>query len=1091
MKFSDWQSWKKILLVALCMAILSICLLVITTGYFLKQGVTIENLTFGGTSVSGISAIWKAKLRVDIDSVTMGAQEGTQKTHSNKGSYYSLIIRLVRFFPHFFSRIAIHELQAGSLKGTFLLEQQENRIYLCEFMSKGVELRSTIRFELENLDIEIVKASISAFQFNGRGDIRIHYNGENEVLVGSLGADIASSFPINLTFTADEEKLSFKGSEAGTIHTIKPLVDLFGLEYNIQRWITAYLKSSRFNLKSVKGEMFWNNPAGIIDTLQVEIRVDDCEYTFAPGLEPIKAKFTDVVFSNSVLVITPRESTFYGQAVGNSGLNIDFNDLANIILSVHIKTSAIANEDILLLLDYYNISLPFTQIGGTTKTDLELTINLNKILIEARGDIKVTDATIEYNEDEYQVANARILLENSDVIVDHLEVGFEDLWHAYISGKLFLKKSVGNLSVTLKQFNIPLNDAGESKFQLDQAHPPPIFHYRIGPEGHTIESGYSNWLMSEIEVEVAPFSTPFYMDDLKVMMDGVQVKTVPGGEIIVSGPASIKKKTADLKCALRQFQYGGILLESEELAFNVTFGDGIVVKSKNQSRWSLNTVPTNLSPFELGYRHNVLSLTTTKLRYGELLDTLMSGSYNTASRAGAVSFEKVSLINRKIDKELSFEEDFVVQLTGEKQDFVAKIPELGFVLSRDIDNNWSVNLNDLSLIHRHSTILSKYNISDGFIKVSLANGQEPFTYTAKINNPYLIVTDDSGPVDKLTITGEVASKSFSALINDKLHIEYADSRFQAHAKQLGLNIPGMISLIENHNDSLSVPLIEEDSKSFQFSLVAEDSHLLFSPNSRLLADHVLLELSGNAFTLDLKHGPGSIQLRADGEQFTLEGNGLNDSFMSGLIGGSRFEKGGMSVAAKGTFDRFSAIFELKNTVLKHLKIVNNIMAFINIAPALATFSLPGYSTTGLVVRYAVVGMAFADKNATIESIEVDSSQMNVEGVGSIDFSERLINLNLKLISQAKSNLGKIPVVGYIVTGDKKKRFKAINISGPFDDPIVKHSLLRDFIAQPVKMLARTLSLPFYLVKKIVSSSEERKTTQSAEQSSATVATETE
>ena len=244
--------------------------------------------------------------------------------------------------------------------------------------------------------------------------------------------------------------------------------------------------------------------------------------------------------------------------------------------------------------------------------------------------------------------------------------------------------------------------------------------------------------------------------------------------------------------------------------------------------------------------------------------------------------------------------------------------------------------------------------------------------------------------------------------------------------------------------------------------------------------------------MDLKHGPGSIQLKADGEQFTLEGNGLNSRFMSGLIGGSRFEKGEMAVAAEGTFDQFSAIFEFKNTVLKHLKTVNNIMAFINTAPALATFSLPGYSTTGLVVRYAVAGMAFAGKNATtIESIEVDSSQMNVEGVGSIEFSERLINLDLKLISQAKSNLGKIPVVGYIVGGNKNKRFKTINISGPFKDPIVKHSLLRDFIAQPVKMLARTLSLPFYLVKKIVRSSEERRTTQSAEQSSSAVATETE
>ncbi len=61
MKFSSWQSWRKILLATFGIAILSICLLVITTGFFLKQGVTFENLTLGRTHVSGISAIWQAK----------------------------------------------------------------------------------------------------------------------------------------------------------------------------------------------------------------------------------------------------------------------------------------------------------------------------------------------------------------------------------------------------------------------------------------------------------------------------------------------------------------------------------------------------------------------------------------------------------------------------------------------------------------------------------------------------------------------------------------------------------------------------------------------------------------------------------------------------------------------------------------------------------------------------------------------------------------------------------------------------------------------------------------------------------------------
>jgi hypothetical protein len=91
------------------------------------------------------------------------------------------------------------------------------------------------------------------------------------------------------------EKLVFEGSEGGEILSIAPLVDLFGLKHSIQRWIIDYLSASRYHLKSFKGEFPWKSPLVILDTLNVEVGVDDCEYKFTQGgIDPVKSRYTDV-----------------------------------------------------------------------------------------------------------------------------------------------------------------------------------------------------------------------------------------------------------------------------------------------------------------------------------------------------------------------------------------------------------------------------------------------------------------------------------------------------------------------------------------------------------------------------------------------------------------------------------------------------------------------------------------------------------------------------------------------------------------------------------------------------------------------------
>lgn len=174
----------------------------------------------------------------------------------------------------------------------------------------------------------------------------------------------------------------------------------------------------------------------------------------------------------------------------------------------------------------------------------------------------------------------------------------------------------------------------------------------------------------------------------------------------------------------------------------------------------------------------------------------------------------------------------------------------------------------------------------------------------------------------------------------------------------------------------------------------------------------------------------------------------------------------MSVSSGGSFKEFSVILGMKDTNVGKLAALHNIMAFLNTVPALATFSLPEYDQKGLPIDSAVAGIKVKDKVATVESLEILSSQLQGKGSGVIDFSTRIIDMDILLKTQAGKNVGKIPLAGYVLAGDSEEASLSIKITGGFDDPEVENSLIEDIIVYPAELLHRTFKLPFHLLEKL-------------------------
>lgn len=1035
--------------------------LLLAAGLLLKKGVHVETLNVGNAIILDSSLIWKDKLELEISEIRFSGKEKVLGAEPKK-PLTDLVGKGISFGHYLlkiFSKLHIKSLIIEDTSIQVNLDQQSSQIYVLSARTDDIVFISDVTINKNTIGIEIVEAGSKLFNTDLHGEMVLE--GAQGSLSGTLSAMVNGNFPLAVSFIADNQKITFSGQEAGEITDISSVVDLFGLDPGVQRWITDHLEGSRYHLESFKGVVPWNNPKEIINTLEAKVTVDDTEYTFAPGLEPVKASYTDVSFQRGVLDILPHGATFYGQDCGESWVDINFNDHENMLLTAYIKTQAVANDDILTLLNYYKIPLPFKQVGGTTVTDLELAIILNKSELTAKGIFDIDEGVIAWGGENFGIKNAHIQLNNSDVTIDRLKVSYEDLVTANVSGTIHASQQIGDLDIDLEMLNLKV---GESDLTIDESNP---LHaaYHFDRQGQVLDARTSKWLLDSWVLELGAFREPINVEDISMKISKVHLGTPPEIDSELSGYFSLKDKQADLICDLLKYHVNDLKMTSPHIVIDIKYDEGLVISAEETAEFELNKMPVTLFPSQIKYSDDIFTVVTSRISYGEFFDSYLSGYFNRSQKKGQFSLSKIDVTNENFDERLSLGESVDLEVSEAEGNYHIFFPLFDLKISTDEEKNWSAHFSDLSALYSRSKILQKYKISEGSLLLSSKNGKRPYDFSADIKTPYPLLVEGGSPVDTLHITGQLTDTGTFAEINKNLTLEYADRKLSLTSQELGYNIYAIIGMIKDRPKS---PVDSQKAKTqpFLLTLAANESQIYLGPKSRVLADTINFKLQNGNLQMDLAHGSGNVSLKLTDGAFTLKGSELNDEFMGALIQNSRFQGGEMLVSAKGTMDEFSAIFEIKDTVLNKLATVNNIMAFMNTVPALVTFSLPEYSRRGFPVDSATVGMVFKDKVAQIKSMEIHSPELRAKGTGTVDFAHKIIDMDINLKTQAGQNVGKIPVVGYVLAGKDDDDSISLKIKGGFDNPDVDYSLIKNIAVYPAEILYRTLKLPFYLGRKI-------------------------
>ncbi len=305
-------------------------------GIALKTGITIDQITLKSTTINHISLKWETKLALDVSSVFI-----ENETPGSDDINYSLIrktINYIKFFSTWFSSVSIDKIALNGFEAGFRYDEKETGSLVIK--TKTMNLISSLESEDPFLTLNIQQFNTQKYNSSFKGQVWIDL--KEKKIKAEINARIADCLPVYIEIDADEKGLSFSGYGTEVISTFKPVVDLFQLSHNISKWIIDYHHANTYKLTTVKGSFPYDDPSLLLETLYAEADVETVEYSFAQGLEPIKAQEASVVFENGVLNVYPKGATFCEQNTAKSWVDINFT-AKDIILTAYIKTHVFGN----------------------------------------------------------------------------------------------------------------------------------------------------------------------------------------------------------------------------------------------------------------------------------------------------------------------------------------------------------------------------------------------------------------------------------------------------------------------------------------------------------------------------------------------------------------------------------------------------------------------------------------------------------------------------------------------------------------------------------------------------------------------------
>ncbi len=281
-------------------------------------------------------------------------------------------------------------------------------------------------------------------------------------------------------------------------------------------------------------------------------------------------------------------------------------------------------------------------------------------------------------------------------------------------------------------------------------------------------------------------------------------------------------------------------------------------------------------------------------------------------------------------------------------------------------------------------------------------------------------------------------------------------------KGIRIERKGLNRFIKLFNEEKSYKERKEDS-SIALNLICQKCSFIYDENLSFLFDNLFFREKNGRFELLTNIEKSKIKLEKRDNLINLNISNIEPKLVNYFAKRELFSKGRLDLLLNGDINSYlNGKLLLRELNYNGLVIINNLFALINTIPALLTFSNPGYSKDGYLIRDGIVDFSYQikDRELNFNRIITKSDAFSIYGNGSLSLKREDLNLNLEISTlQSLTNvIDKIPIINYIILGEDGKFSFGVEVNGNLKKPKIETHLLRDLIEAPFKMVGRVIKL---------------------------------